>query len=234
MSPQLLRGVVPTAARSRPNCCEESPPTAARSHPNRCEESPQPLRGVTPTAARSHPNRCEESPQPLRGVTPTAARSHPNHCEESAQPLRGVTPTTARSHPNHCEESPQPLRGVTPTTARSHPNHCEDSLRKWRDGGVAPHQFFKNNSVWDVIYFYFRFFRIIDFGPILPNVFYKKSEKFDFWCLATKMTSDFDSLCQKPLIKKIGVFFFLNKIINLSMFIPRFISLDKLSFYLFF
>ena len=33
------------------------------------------------------------------------------------------------------EASPQKMRGVTPTPARSHPEN----------GGMAPHQFFKNN-----------------------------------------------------------------------------------------
>ena len=42
------------------------------------------------------------------------------------------------------------MRGVTPATARSHPNHCEESPRKWRDG-LAPPQFFKNNSISDII-----------------------------------------------------------------------------------
>ena len=49
---------------------------------------------------------------------------------------RGVTQNFARCHPQKCEASPQKMRGVTPTPARSHPEN----------GGMAPHQFFKNNS----------------------------------------------------------------------------------------
>ena len=49
---------------------------------------------------------------------------------------RGVIPNFARCHYQKCEESPQKIRGVTPTPARSHPEN----------GGMAPHQFFKNNS----------------------------------------------------------------------------------------
>ena len=52
---RLARGVTEKNARRHPNACEESPqrlrgvtPTPARSHPQR-------LRGVTPTPARSHP-----------------------------------------------------------------------------------------------------------------------------------------------------------------------------------
>ena len=45
----------------------------------------------------------------------------------------GVTPR-ARSHPKKCEESPQTLRGVNPVS-----------------GGMAPNQFFYNNSISYVI-----------------------------------------------------------------------------------
>ena len=48
---------------------------------------------------------------------------------------RGVTLNFARCHLQKCEASPQKMRGVTLTPARSHPEN----------GGMAPHQFFKNN-----------------------------------------------------------------------------------------
>ena len=49
--------------------------------------------------------------------------------------LFGVTPRVRR-HLKKSEASPQKMRGVTKTPARSHPEN----------GGMAPHQFFKNNS----------------------------------------------------------------------------------------
>ena len=112
-----------------------------RCHPKFCEVSPQILRGVTPNFVRCHPKFCEVSPQILRGVTPNFARCHPKFCDVSPQILRGVTPNFARCHPKFCEVSPQKMLGVTPTTARSHPV----------SGGMAPHQFFLNNSISDVI-----------------------------------------------------------------------------------
>ena len=43
------------------------------------------------------------------------------------------------------------MRGVTTKNARSHPNHCEESPRRPISGGMAPHRFFLNNSISDVI-----------------------------------------------------------------------------------
>ena len=98
-----------------PKKCEVSPPKNARCHP-------QKMRGVTPKKCEVSPlknARCH--PQKMRGVTP-------KKCEASP-------PKNARRHPKKCEASPQKMRGVTSTPARSHPEN----------GGMAPHQFFKNN-----------------------------------------------------------------------------------------
>ena len=92
-------------------------------------------RGVTPKNARCHPQKCEVSPPKMRGVTPKNARCHPQKCEVSPPKMRGVTSKNARRHLQKCEASPPKMRGVTPTPARSHPEN----------GGMAPHQFFKNN-----------------------------------------------------------------------------------------
>ena len=94
------------------------------------------MRDVTPKNARCHPKKCEVSPPKMRGVTPKNARCHPQICEASPPKMRGVTPKNARRHPQKWEASPQKMRGITPTPARSHPEN----------GGMAPHQFFKNNS----------------------------------------------------------------------------------------
>ena len=69
------------------------------------------------------------------GVTPNFARCHPQKCEASPPKMRGVTPKMRGVTPKNARRHPKKMRIVTPTPARSHPEN----------GGMAPHQFFKNN-----------------------------------------------------------------------------------------
>ena len=168
-SAQKMRGVTPKNARRHPNTCEESPqhlrgvtPTPARSHPENGGMAPHQffqnyyfpeanqLKELTVHEGHMglyHHWRTDDSSSScfcaivnvgkMWGVTPTDANIY--MCEIITigwRLARGVTPNFARCHPQTCEASPKKMRGVTPTSARSHPEN----------GGMAPHQFFKNNS----------------------------------------------------------------------------------------
>ena len=145
---RLARGVTPNFARSHPKSKKMRGVT-------------QKMQGVTQKNARSHKKKKKmrgvtkkkmrgvTKKKKMRGVTKKKKkmRGVPKKMREvkKKKKMRGVTKKKKKmlgvTKKKKCEESSQKMRRVTPTTARSHPV----------SGGMAPHQFFKNNSISDVI-----------------------------------------------------------------------------------